>query len=170
MRYPLRNIAGLLIVACSIGIIFTSEGWASDVQSARAFLEQVYAKYAGAGKGPDTLGKDAPDLFAPELLALIREDQRISRGEVGLLDHDPICSCQDTAAFQITAVQVTPMAQSRAKAKVSFVNGGHPVRVGFSLIKDSGHWRILDIAEPTVPSLKRYLRDGLAKSRSSTKP
>ena len=132
MRCSIRKVTRLVIVACSIGILLTPQGWASDAKSARAFLEQVYAKYAGSSKGPDTLGKDAPDLFAPELLALIREDQRISQGEVGLLDHDPICSCQDSEGLQITAVQVTPTGQDRAKAKVSFVIGGHPLRVGFS--------------------------------------
>lgn len=170
MRCQLGNVMRLLIITCSIGILLAPQTWASDAKAARAFLEQVYAKYAASSKGPDTLGKDAPDLFAPELLALIREDQRISQGEIGLLDHDPICSCQDSEGLQVTAVQVTPMGQYRVKAKVSFVNGGHPVRVGFSLIQESGHWRILDIAEATVPSLKRYLKDGLAKSHSSTKP
>jgi hypothetical protein len=164
MRHSLRKVACLLTVVGSIGILLTPQGWASDAQSARAFLEGVYAKYAASNNGPDTLGKDAPDLFAPELLALIREDQRVAQGEVGLLDHDPICSCQDTEGLKVTALKVIPTGQHQVKAKVSFVNGGHPVRVGFSLIQDdSGHWRILDIAEPTVPSLKRYLKDGLAK-------
>jgi len=164
------NVMRLLGIACSIWILFASQTWASDGNSARAFLERVYAKYAASTKGPDTLGKDAPTLFASELLALIREDQHNSKGEVGLLDHDPICSCQDSEGLKVTAIRVTPTGQHGAKAKVTFVNGGHTVRVGLSLTQESGHWRILDVQESAVPSLKRYLRDGLAQSRSSTKP
>jgi Protein of unknown function (DUF3828) len=170
VRYPLGRLTRLLITGCAIAFLLASPVWASGAQTAREFLEQAYGKYAAGGKGPDTLGKDAPELFAPELLTLIREDQRIAKGEIGLLDHDPICSCQDSDGLKITAVQVTPTGRNRAKANVAFVNGGHPVSVRLSLLRQTGRWRILDIKEPTIPSLRRYLKDGLAKSRTSGKP
>ena len=33
--------------------------------------------------------------FAPQLMAAIKEDARLAHGEVGYVDGDPICQCQD---------------------------------------------------------------------------
>jgi len=169
MRCSMKSLARRLIFAFVMTATLASQGWADDVESARHFLEQLYAKYSVPGKGPSPLGKDSAKLFAPELLALIREDQRRSKGEVGLLDHDPICSCQDFENLKVTEIQASPAGQNRAKAKVSFVNGGNAVEVGFLLVRRSGRWRILDIQEPDVPSLRRYLKEGLSDTTSSSK-
>ena len=169
MRLRPKNAARPLLLAISLAALLVSHGWGEDGQSAREFLQQVYAKYAGNGEGPQTLGKDAPKLFAPELLALIREDQRRSQGEVGLLDHDPICSCQDFEGLEVTAIKVTPGRAARAKAEITFVNSGNAVRVGFELVRKSRHWRILDVIEAEIPSLRAYLANGLKKMKASPK-
>jgi hypothetical protein len=169
MRRSTRKAAGLLIISFVMIAALASQVWADDVESARHFLEQLYAKYTVLEKEPNPLGNDGAKLFAPELLALIREDQRRSMGEVGLLDHDPICSCQDFENLKVTEIQASPAGQNRAKAKVSFVNGGNAVEVGFLLVRKSGQWRILDIQEPDVPSLKRYLKEGLGGTTSPSK-
>ena len=164
MRHYHKNMVCRLVLALLLTLFLASQGWPQNVDTARVFLDQIYAQYIGPGKGPQSLGKDAPELFAPELLALIREDQRNSQGEVGLLDHDPICSCQDFENLKVTKIKVTALGSNRAKAKVDFVNGGKKVEVGFLLIRKAGQWRILDIQESDVPSLKSYLKNGLKET------
>jgi hypothetical protein len=169
VKRAFREISRILFVAWTIALPTTSQAGDDDVQSARAFLEGVYAKYADGDSGPSIFGRGAEDLFAPGLLRLIREDRRLAQGEVGLLDHDPICSCQDTEGLTLAAIQVTPTGQRQAKATAIFVNGGHPVRVGFTLVQVSGDWRIQDIEERGMPSLSRFLRNGLVGIQAPAK-
>jgi hypothetical protein len=161
VRHYTKNAACRLVLSVLLILFLASQGWPKNTETARVFLDRIYAQYVGPGNGPQCLGKDAPELFAPELLTLIREDQRNSQGEVGLLDHDPICSCQDFENLKVTKIKVTESGTNRAKAKVSFVNGGRKVEVGFLLVRKSDQWRILDIQESKVPSLKSYLKNGL---------
>jgi hypothetical protein len=156
-----------LLVALS-GIVAATGCQPADSHPAKTFLEQVYGKYRDGESGPDTLNKDAPQLFAPELLALVREDQQRAGGEAGVLDHDPVCACQDFGALKVTRINVVPGDAGRARADVDFKNAGKSVRVSFSLREDAGQWRIEDIEEPMIPSLRKFLADGLAKPASTT--
>ena len=50
---------------------------------------------------PDYNPFDQPErVFAPPLLAAINEDARLANGEVGYLDGDPLCQCQDAAGLK----------------------------------------------------------------------
>ena len=135
----------------------------SDAPEARAFLERVYARYESSTTAVDTLGKEAPQLFSAELLELIRKDQQLARGEIGLLDHDPLCACQDSKAFRVQSMWVVATDADRASAKVMFSNAGQVITVSFNLLREASGWRIDNLAEPSVPrvSLARFLRDGL---------
>jgi hypothetical protein len=128
----------------------------------------VYARYAQSSD-PQTLDADAATLFAADLLSLIREDERRAHGEAGFLDHDPICSCQDWAGLKVTAIHVTRDKDGHAKAAVDFTNGGQTVHVVLSLVQEEGQWRISDVREPEVPSIRRYLESAL-KTAAVTKP
>ena len=61
-----------------------------------AYVERLYGSYRRADFNP--LGQPGR-YFAPRLLAAINEDSRLSKGEVGYLDGDPICQCQDPAGL-----------------------------------------------------------------------
>ena len=61
----------------------------------RHFLADLYDQYKPGRPAPHPLGKQAEQIFAPPLLGLIRRDQNREAGEVGALDYDPICACQD---------------------------------------------------------------------------
>ena len=167
MKYYRIHVKYQLFIVFSLFLMLVSLGCVNRPDSARGFLEHVYSQYTGVG--PQTLGNDAPNFFASELLDLIREDQQKSQGEAGLLDYDPICNCQDFNDLKITKIQITPIGNDRAKAIVNFVNGGSLVEVGFLLIRESGQWRIHDIEEPHIPSLKRFLEDGLKETTPSSR-
>ena len=66
-------------------------------QAPKAWLEHVYAGYRSESFNPF----DHPDrYFSPRLAAAIAEDARLAKGEVGYLDGDPICQCQDPDGLQ----------------------------------------------------------------------
>jgi hypothetical protein len=128
---------------------------------ARAFVEKLYAAYRG--KGPDYLGRQAPRVFAPGLLALIRRDAAQAKGEVGFLDGDPICDCQD---FGISRLHVNVRgAHDRATADVRFHNLDADETIRLDLVGVGGQWRIADIHTKDTPSLVQYLTQSLARPR-----
>jgi hypothetical protein len=140
---------------------------ADEPQTAHAFVASVYSRYSG-DSDPQTLDARAASVFAPHLLSLIREDARLAKGEAGLLDHDPICSCQDWKGLKVTAIHIVPDKAGRARASVEFINGGRSVNVVLSLVPEGGAWRISDVREPDVPSIRRYLEKALATSKAKT--
>src|SRR5690348_3240436 len=74
----------------------------ADAASARVFVEQLYKAYDG--RGPDYLGRQRDRVFSPRMIALLERDAQLTpKGDVGALDGDPICDCQD---FHITRVEV----------------------------------------------------------------
>jgi hypothetical protein len=74
---------------------------AQTTGQAETFVRHLYSAYEhpASSSGPDYLAKDAPLVFSPSLLSLIRLDQKNTPpGYVGKLDFDPLCYCQDSEA------------------------------------------------------------------------
>jgi hypothetical protein len=94
----MRALAPILVALALAG-----PAGAQDLGGAKTFVTGLYAAYA-KHPGPDYLGRQAKTVFSPALLDLMRRDAaRTPKGDVGTLDGDPICNCQD---YGITAVQV----------------------------------------------------------------
>ena len=143
------------LVAAMVLLAAPTLAVAQDGASARAFVERLYRAYHG--DGPDYLGHRAKAVFTPRLIALIRRDAALAHGEVGALDGDPICDCQD---FEITSVraEIRLAGPGRAVAVVRFRNFKDPQTVTLDLV-DAGHgWRIDNIHSKSTPDLADYLR------------
>ena len=154
----LQRLAPLFLLAT----LASSGTWAREPESAAAFLRRIYAPYV-AGTAESPTDRLATSLFDPGLLQLVRRDEAAAHGEVGVLDHDPLCACQDYSPLSDVAINVPPQPRDRVThATVSFRNGDPRVRIAFQLVRVGGRWRIHDIAEPDIPSLRRLLADGLA--------
>jgi hypothetical protein len=150
------SLAGGALCLAAVVLAAPSVGAAQDLASARTFVEGLYSAYHG--DGPDYLGRQASQVFAPGLLALVRLDKaRTPHGDVGALDGDPICDCQD---FEITKVVVTVEAAGpgRAAARAQFRNFGQPQTVRLDLLAVPGGWRIADVHTADMPSMARFLR------------
>lgn len=139
-----------------------------DDSTALDFVTDLYANY-GENSLYSSLGQGADTLFAPDLLALILQDQAQAKGEVGYLDGDPVCDCQDN---DITDVRVTLRKTEtvRLQAEVGFLNLNQPVSIGLSLLRSGKGWRIEDIRTRTASSLRNDLRAYLTQSQTSPKP
>lgn len=127
--------------------------------SAKVFIAGLYKGYQSS-QGPNYLGNAADTIFTSDLLSLIRKDQEQAEGDVGLLDFDPICDCQD---FDISNVRIDTKetAKTKLEADVHFTNTGSDVNLGFTLVGDGKRWRIADIRSKSTPSLYQFLKTKL---------
>ena len=148
-----------------------------DANSARHFLDSVYKLYAHHGPGIDFTGPKARGVFDPSLIALFRADQKsLGPDEVGVLDGDPICSCQDWDGIWNLKIAIQPLRDGRAKAAVSFAlfapqaGTDRDLRsLEMTLVSVGGQWRIWDILDKSDPKAPFDLRAELEKEIHSSK-
>ncbi|MDB5484012.1 MAG: hypothetical protein JWO83_5065 [Caulobacteraceae bacterium] len=146
---------------------------AGRLDTARTFTERLYEAYQHGH--PDYLGALARVTFAPRLLALIRHDEAAaSPGDVGVLDGDPICDCQDDAGLKAERIEIENVATGRALATVTLRFPAEATKVRLDLVSRRGRWRVADIRTKDVPSLVGLLEksaaSATAKARPSTEP
>lgn len=151
-----RAGAALLIL-----LLVTGPAAAQDAKSAEAFLRKIYSHYKAKGQPIELTGPQAETILDPTLAALLRQDEQAVNGEVGVLDGDPICDCQD---FDIRSVRVAvqPDGAGRAKATASFKNLGSATKVSFDLATFMGQWRITNIYGANLPDLRKALEEEIA--------
>jgi len=71
---------------------------AAAPQTPQAFVSQLYARYRDERFSPF---HHIDGIFAPPLARAIRLDQKLAGpGEIGALDGDPICDCQDSDGYR----------------------------------------------------------------------
>jgi hypothetical protein len=153
----LKLACALLLLPVS-SLSQTSPSRTQVTQSAKAFVQRVYADYAE----PDWRHQDQRQekFYTRSLLRLIVADRAGHPGEVDALDWDPICACQDPGnpgQLKVQAVTLSPTRPLRLKAVVVFAIVEEPRTVTLSLLKTSSGWRIDDIAEKETPSLRALL-------------
>ena len=137
---------------------------AQPAETPRRFLDRIYASYRQSDFSPFV---HANRYFAPRLLAAINEDSRLARGEVGYLDGDPLCQCQDAAGLHARVASVKSIGSGRANAEVILdYPDNTPTRIRLSLTLTKAGWRIADISAHGEPSLLRALQRSNSKARS----
>ncbi|HEY0647633.1 DUF3828 domain-containing protein [Phenylobacterium sp.] len=149
--------AWLLILS---GLLLASSAVAQDLGQAKAFVTGLYAAY-GKDPGPDYIGRQAKQVWSPAMLALMRREAASTpKDEVGALDGDPICNCQD---YEITSVdvRVTQTGPTTARADVFFVNLGRRQLVSLDLVLLGRRWRVDDVHSQGTPSLVALLNDAV---------
>jgi hypothetical protein len=142
---------------------------AQPAESPEAFVERLYAGY----RDPDYSPLARPRrIFAAPLVAAIREDSRLSRDEVGYMDADPLCQCQDPAGLRPTIRAVDRPGRRAATAHVLLDFGATDRReLRLRLVRTAAGWRVADVATADEPSLldslNRFNRRRLGPSRHS---
>ena len=122
------------------------------------FVRALYAVYAAPGGGmlePLPPGQDP--IYDRMLNAMIGADAEQAAGEVGTLNADPICDCQDTGDFALQSVAVTQSGPAAAEAAVVFVNAGETKRQTLKLVKEGPMWKVSDVLVPGRPALTEQL-------------
>jgi hypothetical protein len=148
-----------------------------DADAAKAFLNGLYAHYkASSSNGATWAPMDAnvKEVFDADTAKLLAADTRALKGEVGEIDGDWLCDCQDWGSI-VAAVTVTQASPTAAKAIATFhdtqVADDHPRRDTFDLVKTPAGWRIHDMGTAQDPSLRAVLTKEIADLKSGkTKP
>jgi hypothetical protein len=123
-----------------------------------AFVRALYAVHAtpGASMGePLQPGQDP--IYDRMLNAMIGADAAQAAGEVGFLNYDPICDCQDSGAFTLDSVTVTQSGPAAAEAAVVFTNLGETKRQTLKLVKEGPMWKVSDVLVPGRQPLTEQL-------------
>jgi len=147
-----------VIIALLACFVPGSPARAQDVESAKAFVQEVYADYAN----PDLQHQERRQakFYTPELYRLIVADRKGHPGDVGKLDGDPICDCQDPGdpgELRVQSVKISTIELTRVKASVVFLIAKEPREATLSLRFTSSGWKIDDIETKDMPSLRVLL-------------
>jgi hypothetical protein len=141
----------LLMAACS---------GAQDLDTARTFMADLYASYQD-DQAPDYQSAPASTIFAPGLLNLMQRDAAAAAGEVGIVDGDPVCDCQDPGGLQVQSLEVSAAGAGQARAEVLLNLAGDVRHLTFDLADTRRGWRIADVHSADTPSLVQLLEEGL---------
>jgi Protein of unknown function (DUF3828) len=101
-------------------------------------------------------------IYTSGLIALMRKDRNSTpRGDVGNLDFDPICNCQDSEGMQLVTLVVISATSTHASVVATLkFSEPQPVTVQYFLLRTATGWRIDDIKTSDIPSLRKFLQQG----------
>jgi hypothetical protein len=116
--------------------------FSNENNGAYQFVLNLYSNY----KKPDIylMGKGADTIFAPDLLKLIRLDEKLAKGEVGCIEADPICDCQDSEGLTVKQIKISKgkgVTHADVKYKISETN----LSLRLELLNIKEKWYIIDI-------------------------
>lgn len=136
----------------------------SQHETPRAYMERLYASYRDSEFNPLT---HPARYFSARLVAALDEDARLAHGEVGYVDGDPICQCQDPNGLRAVVTGVSQNGPTKADVRVSISLSGYEARPAtFSLIMTRSGWRIDDVSSPDEPSFRRGIEESNRAQRS----
>jgi hypothetical protein len=143
-----RKLLVVGVVASMPFVVALAASSAADVVSARAFVRALYDHYEPNGSFAVLADEEEPKYFAADTLSLLRENTRLLKGEVGDIDVDPVCVCQDNDGMKATIrnMTMTGKAAARADIDLGWSSDRHITRVKMDLVHGSGGWRIRDIS------------------------
>jgi hypothetical protein len=152
------------MIAAALAAAAAAMAPAAAPASPQAFVAGLYLRYR---RDPDFSPLRRPRLvFAPRLAAAISEDERLSTGEVGFLDGDPLCDCQDAADLRATVARVERKGPGTRVEMLIRLAGNDRRRLRLTLVRVGSVWRIADIASAREPSLLADLeRENRRRSR-----
>jgi hypothetical protein len=146
---------------------------AADLTGARAFVTRLYAHYPRAETQSEfdpLSAKLEGRYFAPALVRLLDEDRRLAQGEVGSLDGDPLCDCQDDGGmrFEVRSVRVAGPGAATAIVIRHAAPGDTPEvePITLDLVRLAAGWRIGDIHAGDMSSLEAMLESGIREMKS----
>lgn len=161
----MSRIAAWIATACLTSIASPLAA-APDAASAKAFVEKLYSHYPSNPnrKAFDPTGKNAREVFDPGMIAAFREDARLANGEVGFVDSDPLCQCQDDSNLRSKLASVTMTGPNAADAVVNLQYPSETLALTLHLVPVNGAWRIHDLS---IGDVKSYRADLLKANKDA---
>jgi hypothetical protein len=144
-------------------LLLLAAATSSVAETPKAFLERIYANYAHEDYSPFV---HPERVFAPQFLSAIKEDERLAHGEVGFLDGDPLCDCQDTGGMHSSIASVAGSRGSAvARITISWQGTGEHSDIRLRLVRTAAGWRVADVGTANEPSLLHDLQAANARAR-----
>jgi len=161
-------IFGIVLLAVVVPAGLAS---AQNADSAKAFLASIYRHYQNGGNGISIGDRSADRYFAASLLALVQADAKaVGPDNVGAIDADPVCACQDWGGIWNLEIVVKVEAPGHAEAAVSFSLSppqSHQKNASRSLsmklVSEHGAWKIDDVIDLTDSKAPYALRKALVE-------
>ena len=137
--------------------------------SPKDFIKSLYRHYENGSAGIDLGDRSARRYFTSSLLAMVQADAKAAGpGNVGAIDADPVCACQDWDGIWDLDINVKSQTPEFAQVDVSFSlapprrdQKSDPRRLSIKLIPEHGRWRIDDVIDRTDPKNPYALRKAL---------
>jgi hypothetical protein len=148
---------------------------ATDSADAKAFLDGLYAHYKTSSSNStfQPFDANAGDVLDADTIALMKADEKALNGDLGDIDGDWLCDCQDYQSISAT-VTVQSATPTTAKATADFHDSidtsPKPHHDTFDLVKTAAGWRIHDMGTSDQPSLRKVLQDEIKRLKTSPKP
>jgi hypothetical protein len=142
----------------------------SDAADAKAFVEGLYTHYGKHEPGITDwapFDSDAPKVLDPSLVALFKAYDKAMNGELGDIEDDWICQCQDWEKISATVV-VDSATATTAKVRSTFRDTADlvgPRHDTFDLVKTPDGWRIHDMGADNDKSLRAVLEKAIAEAK-----
>lgn len=147
------KVAVLAAVLSGAPCCFPQSQYAEESQSAKHFVENLYAGYGPNGDPVSLSGANADQVFDPSLIKLAKTLEEVGAGYVGALSYDHLCNCKDTnVTFPNLRIVADPVTAHRANATVTFTGkDGSKNIILITLTSGADHWRIDNIEDFTGP-------------------
>ncbi len=166
--------SGLRIIRVVTGLLVLTAlpAMAASIEKPETFVRRVYARYRTDGPGLPMERPGGSAFYTGALLDAFAKDSALANGEIGAIDSDPICVCQDYENLRVTAVAIENGEADTVKARVKFTNLQYHETVTLTLSRTAAGWRIADVGSQHQPSIMALIRDSIAHPirPSSVKP
>ena len=143
-------------------VLISYSSHAQTVAQADSWLRHLYGLYEHPPTplGPDILSKHPLQVYTPSLYALVLHDQRrAGPGNVGNLDIDPICICQDNGGMKLEHLDVSQTGPHSATASVTLTfPEPRTIHATLFLLWTPNGWRVDEVKADDMPSLRKLLR------------
>ncbi|HBJ88208.1 MAG TPA: hypothetical protein DDZ88_31010 [Verrucomicrobiales bacterium] len=138
----MRHFLFLLLLVSFSSFLFAAD----KAVTPEALVARLY-KAHDAEKSPFFQDKDralVDRYFAKELADFLWKDAKESKGEVGVIDFDPLYNAQDTEIKNFV-VNKAKIDGGKATVVASFMNFDEKTRITFKLVQMDDAWKISDI-------------------------
>lgn len=143
---------------------------AAPAETPEAFVRRVYVLYHPGGPGVSTERPAGTPFYTEALLDAFAKDSELLHGEVGAIDADPICACQDFGKVRVTKVAITGAGADTVSARVNFTNLRYRETVILTLARTPAGWRIADVGSKDMKSVMAALQDEIAHPTPAEPP
>jgi len=141
-----------VLVICAIATSMSAQ----NVQQAKDFLLGIYS-WDTNPDADDPLG-DSKTYTVPLIKLMHEDERRAGKGNVGKLDFDPLCSCQDPSNIKYEILSLTKINEPSAQAHIRLIYPNQTSSlIDFDLKWTTQGWRIADIHTKTMRSFYEFL-------------